>query len=63
MFDWLVAAPTTKLCYDNGKGCWVKGEAGSYCAYIDPEGNKGPFARPCSEKHFVLCYGTKNPYK
>ncbi|GLC45201.1 hypothetical protein PLESTB_000725500 [Pleodorina starrii] len=60
--NWDLLVPTTKLCYDTGKGCWVKGEQGNFCAYIDPAGNRGPFARSCDEKHFVVCYGNKKPY-
>ncbi|GIM03773.1 hypothetical protein Vretimale_8449, partial [Volvox reticuliferus] len=60
--DWQLLAPTTKLCYSNGKGCWVRGKQGTHCAYIDPNGNKGPFARPCKERHYVVCYGIKKPY-
>ena len=51
-----LAEPIYQLCYENRKGCWVGGKQGNNCAYIDPAGNGGPYARNCSEPHRVVCY-------
>ena len=33
--------PLADLCYKNGNGCWVGGQVGDTCPYIDPKGNGG----------------------
>ncbi|EFJ48593.1 hypothetical protein VOLCADRAFT_90722 [Volvox carteri f. nagariensis] len=45
------------ICYESGRGCWVGGQQGNYCAYVDPDGNGSAYARYCDEKQYVLCYG------
>jgi hypothetical protein len=50
------AAASDRLCFQSGRGCWVAGQQGSYCAFIDPDGSGGSYARYCSEKHFAVCY-------
>ncbi|KXZ53648.1 hypothetical protein GPECTOR_6g565 [Gonium pectorale] len=58
--DLKLREPTYQLCYKNKRGCWVGGKQANFCAYIDPAGNGGPYARLCNEKQYVVCYGKLN---
>ncbi|KXZ53647.1 hypothetical protein GPECTOR_6g564 [Gonium pectorale] len=48
--------PTDPLCYQSKKGCWVSGRDKDFCAYIDPKGDGGPYARKCKEKQHAVYY-------
>ncbi|KAG2496332.1 hypothetical protein HYH03_005562 [Edaphochlamys debaryana] len=55
--DKILMGPSSELCFNSEKGCWVGGKQGNYCAFVDPKGNGGAYANDCKERHYVICYG------
>ncbi|EFJ48592.1 hypothetical protein VOLCADRAFT_90720 [Volvox carteri f. nagariensis] len=63
VLDHVPADATNRLCYESGRGCWVGGQQGNYCAYVDPDGNGGSSStRYCDEEQYAVCF-TKAPLK
>ncbi|PNW81298.1 hypothetical protein CHLRE_07g350200v5 [Chlamydomonas reinhardtii] len=49
--------PLADLCYKNGNGCWVGGQVGDTCPYIDPKGNGASYPEKCERRHYAVCWG------